>query len=126
MQATIPVFRGVPSFFRACCHDAAQQNYRLDYSNAGYHLAMNLLRLAPLETEFDEWANEVDSLWKLCESSDVDAVIRWFIDRFPRCMALIPKRRRWKFAQGVFENWLVDECGSEREDACKEATRICN
>jgi hypothetical protein len=126
MQATVHQFRGVPSFFRACCRDAAQQNHRLDYSNAGYHLARHLLRLAPLETEFDKWANEVDALWRLCELSDVDTVIRWFVDRYPRCMALVPKRRRRKFAQGVFENWLIDECGSEREHAAEQAARICS
>ena len=50
--------------------------------------------------EFDEKAEELkDAIHR----GDDDGILGWFDRELPRCMALIPKRRRRMFLDGVYK-----------------------
>jgi hypothetical protein len=57
--------------------------------------------LDPYDADPDEWDAECDRLDQLLQQGDSQAVLRWFLDRYPRCMALVPRRRRASFLKGV-------------------------
>ena len=125
MQATSSfVFRGVPTFFRCCCIEAARQHYGLDYSNPGYHLMLHLADQSPDEASPEEWEREIESLHSLLEAESIDSAIDWFVDHYPRCMALIPKRRRLKFIEGVVQCWLEKTAGEPPPDAYERAKEM--
>lgn len=95
-------FSGIPSFFRACCREASYGGV-LGYDHAGHELHRHIRSLAPYSIEDDDWQdNECDALDRLIEADDRDGVIAWFVGHYPRCMALIPCRRRETFLRGVF------------------------
>jgi hypothetical protein len=108
-------FCGVPTFFRACCQEAAQSRGRQGsggYANAGYHLTRHVTRLIPFDTEPEEWATETEKLGYLLMPGedrvnralrDDDAVWRWFTEHMPRCMELVPTRRRGQFVKGAYQ-----------------------
>lgn len=48
-------------------------------------------------------ADEMGRLKQRANDGDGDAVLVWFDKNFPRCMALVPRRRRDAFAEGVIE-----------------------
>src|SRR5262245_17411626 len=110
MQAAASLtFRGVPTFFRCCCIEAERQINGLDYSTPGYHLTLHLRELSPYAAADGEWETAVEDLGTRIEEGDIDAVIHWFNEHYPLCMSLVPKRRRRKFAQGVFHCWIERE-----------------
>jgi len=49
----------------------------------------------------DEWGREVDALLALLDGRDDEPVWGWFKRHYPKCMALVPARRRWQFVEGV-------------------------
>jgi hypothetical protein len=118
---SVPVFDGVPTFFRACCVEAAYQHNGRDYSHPGFHLAHHLYRLVPDNTERERWDEEVQALYALLDSQDFAAGLDWLVERFPKCMAFVPLRRRWRFLQGVYLSWLIDTHQCARSDARKWA-----
>ena len=97
----IPHFSGIPSFFRACCKDATLGG-NLGYEHAGRELCRHLYELVPFELESDDWNEEVERLRPIVESANREEVLRWFIERFPKCIAIVPTRRRDSFLRGVF------------------------
>jgi hypothetical protein len=107
MQVTkSAVFRGVPSFFRACCWEASKQRYGLDYTHPGRELARAVRGLEPYDVEPDDWERDCDYLDFLVEEGERDRALAWFVEhypRYPRCLALVPTRRRAKFIDGVFD-----------------------
>lgn len=106
-------FGGVPSFFRALCSEASRGG-SMGYARAGYELARHADNLAPDVSEMSEWLPEVEKLNSLCESDDRAGIYAWFVQHYPRCMELVPSRRREQFVDGVLsaaedgrigENW---------------------
>jgi hypothetical protein len=94
-----------PSFFKALCWTASQGGSG-SYEWAGYGLAGALSNLGPYQLEDDEWAEELDRLDSLIRDPDIsdDDVVAWFDRWLPRCMALVPSRRRKSFLKGVYRN----------------------
>lgn len=118
--ATSLVFRGVPTFFRACCREAALQRNNLDYSHPGYHLMLHVERLRPDDADPEEWANEVNGYYEQLDSDEsvsAATVLVWFTEHFPRCLAVIPRRRRRKFVEGVMLCWLERDEGLSLQEA---------
>lgn len=95
-------FTGVPTFFRATCATASEGG-GYGYDIAGYELARHVGALMPSDSSLDEWADEVERLSASARKSDVAAVLEWFDHYFDRCMALVPPRRRERFAEGVIQ-----------------------
>jgi hypothetical protein len=103
MRKTTHVFDGIPTFFRACCHDVARRNVSAGYDYPARELVRHLERLSPYSADDEAWASELGDLARLIDAQDDDAVLRWFLDHYPKCLALVPKRRRPAFLQGVYE-----------------------
>jgi hypothetical protein len=99
---TSKAFQGIPSFFRGCCRDVASRRVDVSYSYPAYELVRHLERLIPYSCEVDEWEDEVAELVRLLEVEDGEAVWTWFTDHYPKCMALVPRRRRAHFLDGVY------------------------
>jgi hypothetical protein len=60
--------------------------------------------LVPNDIDSDEeWSEQVDQMVAFAADGDADAVWGWFADHYPRCMALVPARRRDQFVKGVID-----------------------
>ena len=94
------VHGGVPTFFRACCHEA-QQGGKNGYSNAGWHLTNAIGNECPYDLELDDWQQEVQKLHSLLAADDTEGVWEWCTRHYPTCMKLVPYRRRDQFVAGV-------------------------
>ena len=95
------VHHGVPTYFRACCVEA-RNGGEWGYANAGYHLASALYSQMPYDgVDDDEWGTEVDTLLELLADGDGDGVWQWFGKHYPKCMKLVPSRRKERFVKGV-------------------------
>jgi hypothetical protein len=62
--------------------------------------------LVPNSDEDADWHLECDRLFDLIKAGEEKAALDWFLVHYPRCMALVPKRRRDIFIRGVFEEAL--------------------
>lgn len=99
-----PHFRGVPSFFCGLVQEAAGQFPGYDYSVAGHELARHTANMVEDGDEPGQEAEpRLDELWRLIQESDDVGVIAWYRREFPKCMTLVPSRRRGKFLQGIYE-----------------------
>src|SRR5205807_1715393 len=96
-------FRGIPGFFLACCHDVKRQNVSAGYDHPAYELMRHLSRLEPDAYEDDEWEEEIDNLFQLIAARHDTAILVWFEKFYPKCLALVPKRRRSSFLQGIYQ-----------------------
>ncbi|MBI5764283.1 MAG: hypothetical protein HZA51_12245 [Planctomycetes bacterium] len=96
MQSVQAVFGGVPSFFRACCMTASTGGAGC-YAVAAYELTRHLLDLCPHDTDQHEWHDLVNELSQLEKEEEV---LEWFDEHMPKCMKLVPKRRRQSFYKG--------------------------
>lgn len=97
----VPFFRGVPRFFQACCWTASAGG-DFGYEHPGRELSRHLDDLEPMGLSPNAWIEEVDKLLPLVEKRDDDAILRWFVVRYPNCLALVPKRRRSSFLSGAY------------------------
>lgn len=97
---SVAAFGGVPTFFRASCHTASRGG-KDGYTDAGYTLAYHLHRLVPYEVDHEEWQAAVEQFTELLDSEDDEKALTWLSDHYPRCMALVPERRRAAFLDGV-------------------------
>jgi hypothetical protein len=115
-----PAHRGVPSYFRAHC-ETARQGGANGYAEAGYHLAIHLGSESPDELDINEWAETVEEGLHphlnaleveeergrkiICETREgaLDAAWKWFLETYPKMMALVPKRHRERFILGVLQ-----------------------
>jgi predicted transcriptional regulator len=97
-------FRGVPSFFQASCMEA-QQGGENGYRWAGHTLARHGGELLELSySDAEEVADKLDELAEALHTEPDEAnVLTWFDREFPKCMELVPSRRRGQFVQGVAE-----------------------
>jgi hypothetical protein len=101
-STTDAVFRGVPGYFRAACREASAGGSRDGgYENAGWTFARNLPSEVPFGVEDDEWDSFVDELRDAVRREDDGAALQWLVAHYPRCMALVPPRRRERFLRGV-------------------------
>jgi hypothetical protein len=95
-------FGALPGFFKATVHEA-RRGGEGGYYHAGRILMLHVTSLAPYDVEDDEWAACLDVLERHIGANDDDAVLAWFEKELPRCMDLVPKRRREQFLRGVYE-----------------------
>mgnify|MGYP006908357806 CR=1 FL=1 len=102
------IFRGVPTFFRCCCA-TARSGGDVGYDHPGRELTRHLCDQIPVGMDYNQWISELDSLEQLMSQGEDEAVIDWFVQFYPNCMALVPKRRRGAFLRGVYE--MADENG---------------
>jgi len=89
-----------PTYFRIGCAEASHGGTNT-YSNAAWHLAIHLHELTPNEIEPQEWNVMQRKLKEALDDQDVNAVFEWFRTVLPRCMKLVPYRRKKQFFQGV-------------------------
>ena len=104
-------FNGVPSFFRCACQEACTGGTH-GYKWAGWALAQNVHRLIPDGITGDEWREQLDDIETLLREERHEEVATWLADCFPRCLALVPIRRRAAFFEG-FRKALVETWGIE-------------
>ena len=95
------VFRGVPTFFRALCATASQGGAN-SYREVGWHLGLHTVDLLMQVDEASEWEEKLEELAQLVENDDSDGVIVWYEREFPKCLQLVPPRRRTQFAEGIY------------------------
>jgi hypothetical protein len=101
----IPQFSGIPGFFKASCC-GARSGGSSGYDSAGRELARHLKEQIPYDLldEPEVWNEEIKLLRPHVEASNDQEVLRWFIARFPNCMAMVPKRRRDSFLRGAYSS----------------------
>lgn len=95
MKAKVRNF-GVPTYFRACCHEATAGG-QSSYAGPAYHLSIHLMDQGPRK----EWGEAIDGLERLLKNEDAEGVWTWFRDHYPNCMKLVPRRRMRQFVKGV-------------------------
>jgi hypothetical protein len=106
-------FEGVPSFFRACCLDVKCGRVPAGYEHPARELVRHLADLVPHQVDAEEWSPCLRRLALLVADRDDQGVLDWFLRHYPRCLALIPKRRRPNFLAGVYA--AAEEFGIEEE-----------
>ena len=94
-------FRGVPTFFKALCAEARLGGAN-GYYVAAHELTRHLHSNVPDELYEEEWLAELDRLVEMILAERDDAVWEWFNHYLPKCMTLIPKRRKDRFLAGVY------------------------
>ena len=97
----------MPSFFRAGCLEASQGGTNT-YATPAWHLAIHLDQQSPYDVDQDEWSNEIDKLLELCAKEDEGTIWQWFTDHYPKCMELVPDRRKDQFVKGILQAYEDD------------------
>jgi hypothetical protein len=92
----------VPKYFAIHCAQARQGGAN-GYETAAYHLAIHVYTEHPLTGTWAEWQDECARLRDLCGAGDDEGVWDWFRAHFPRCMELVPARRKGQFLKGVYQ-----------------------
>jgi len=106
------VHTGVPTFFRALCYDTANGGGENGYGAVGWFLAAALGSEIPDDIDgLADWQPEVDKLEHLVRANDEVGVWTWFKMHYPKCMALVPTRRRSQFVAGVQGAWYDGSAG---------------
>ena len=95
-----------PTYFRACCNEAfrgrAPDGTTLGYDHPAYHLTIHLEHECPHDLDEIEWEDAIVVLISLVDRGADREICEWYVYWLPRCMALVPRRRRKKFLQGVY------------------------
>jgi hypothetical protein len=99
----VHVFEGCPSFFWLMAIQIRNQTISDGYDLCGRHLTMHLLSHMPYESNDEMWLEQLTELEHLLKRQRLDEAIRWFVVRYPKCMALIPTRRRRLFIKGAYD-----------------------
>ena len=99
----------LPKYFRACCLEAGQGG-SFGYDHPAYHLTMDLPQ--PDDLIWDEWVVRLRDLKELVNERDDEAVLGWYDRHYPRCMKLIPARRRERFLEGVYQTFEAGKAGA--------------
>jgi Protein of unknown function (DUF1778) len=116
MPVARPTGRGAcPTWFLATCREASRGG-SWGYEVAGRKLAAALSAEQPWDLDEGEWTTQMERLAELVLPTDPDrpnmfathlrddtAVLAWFDEHFPRCMKLVPMRRRSQFVEGVYQ-----------------------
>ena len=105
-----PTFRGVPTNFRAS-YARAREGGTHSYYWVGRSFTAQLESNIPYDLSFDEWDDRIGDLHKMISTGDNQGIWNWLQGFFPRCMQLVPRRRREQFLQGVYayaeEEWIL-------------------
>jgi hypothetical protein len=91
----------VPTFFQALCVEA-RKGGGMGYEAVGRKLCCTAAELIDWDSS-EERKEKFRELRALIRSGDDGGVLAWFNRELPKCMALIPRRRRALFLRGVFE-----------------------
>jgi hypothetical protein len=94
-----------PTYFRALCFEARRGGDE-GYAAAGHQLTGHLTELVDGDSPGEVAAKLVELAGRIRRRDD-PRVIEWFERELPRCTALVPRRRRRTFLQGVYR--MVDE-----------------
>ena|SRR2546427_5550786 len=97
----------VPSFFRAGCWEASRGGTNT-YATPAWHLAIHVDEQIPYDVEQDEWSEQIAKLLDLCGKEDYDSIWQWFVDHYPKCMKLVPIRRKEQFVKGILRAYEDD------------------
>jgi hypothetical protein len=92
----------LPSYFVLNCA-AASAGGRGSYSEAAWHLAVHVW--GDFITHHG-MSRSIALLDRALERRNEGGVLAWFDRHYPRCMALVPRRRRAQFARGI---WAAHE-----------------
>jgi hypothetical protein len=93
-----------PTWFCALCSEV-RQGGASTYAWVGHKLARSIAQTLESEYEKHEWNARLNELEKLLAAQDDEAVIAWLEEVLPRCMELIPRRRRPQLLQGIYEEF---------------------
>ena len=85
-----------PTFFRGCV--ARARGSQAGYSDPGYHLAIHARELAADDVP-DKVIDELDRA--LAAADAAEQIWQWLRRTLPRCMALVPRRRKPTFLKGI-------------------------
>ena len=96
-----------PTFFKALCLEASRGGDQ-GYDWTGRKLVRSAASLVVWDTP-DELRAKFAELKRLIRGRDNEGVLGWFDRELPRCMALIPRRRRPSFLTGVYEEVEEDD-----------------
>lgn len=96
-----------PTFFRALCRNATDGTTG-EYQNVGYSFIGAVASMLAEDGE-DQADAKLGQLSDLVWARDDDGTLAWFDREFPRCMALIPTRRRHQFLAGVYKRAIDEE-----------------
>jgi hypothetical protein len=99
---------GCPTFFVALCGEA-RRGGESSYYGAGHELMRHVAALRARHLNEEEWGRRLDRLAELLQGGqDEEGVWQWFQEELPRCMVLVPTRRRDQFLKGVYAMWEED------------------
>ena len=97
----------------------------MGYAEAGYALAGAAASLLAQDYEGDALSAALEELETalsppspegIVQPPDDARVLAWFDRHLPRCMALVPRRRRWSFLAGVYRVALDEGWTSRRSE----------
>jgi len=87
----------LPGFFRA--HVLQARASRTGYEEAGCHLAIHVRQILEGDVD-DDVLDQLDAILAN-RTAAVGVMWEWFRATLPRCMALVPSRRKATFLRGV-------------------------
>jgi hypothetical protein len=90
-----------PTFFYATCRTASYGG-RNSYEDAGYTLARNVSDLSPYDVDEEDWQTRLEELAALVADENDQAVLAWLKRYVPRCLAMVPSRRRQSLLRGIY------------------------
>jgi hypothetical protein len=93
-----------PTWFLATCHEAGRGGANT-YAWAGHKLLGSIASEMSYEYDDEEWNAKLDELEALLDANDDHGVLAWFDRELPRCMKLVPRRRRQQFLKGLNERF---------------------
>ena len=95
-------FNGVPTFFGALCAEARLGGTN-GYYLAGHEFTRQLESNSPHELSEDEWYDQLEALQRMADDEDDRGIWKWLLRIYPRCMELVPTRRREQFLKGMYD-----------------------
>ncbi len=96
-----PTYGAFPAYFKIRCQTARTGGAN-GYEDAGYMLAHGLDSEDPYELTSQQWRDELAKLRDLINAEDTNKqILAWFQRHLPRCVAIVPPRRRTRFIDGV-------------------------
>lgn len=115
------VFTGVPSSFRASCRSASAastaQRTAWSYLETGRQFGESISRLVPDSFEPDEdWPEWLEKNLDQELEKGAAAGFAWILEHYPRCAALIPRRRQARFMFGFVRTYRDGEFDTGSED----------
>jgi len=101
-RASSATFDGIPTFFRALCAEARRGGTN-GYYLAGQEFTRHLESNMPNDLSEDQWYDQLKELQGMIENENNLGIWKWLRRIYPRCMELVPTRRRDQFLKGLYE-----------------------